>query len=104
MTGIGGRSIIGIIVFMAGLLIGSFINVCLYRIPRKQSIVSPGSACPSCGTRLKPADLVPVFSYIFLKGKCRYCKAKISPRYPLVELATGVVFLVVYVIIGIFVE
>jgi leader peptidase (prepilin peptidase) / N-methyltransferase len=77
------------LIFIAGLLIGSFLNVCIYRIPESRSIVSPPSSCPGCGRRLSPADLIPVFSYIFLKGRCRYCREKISPRYVIVELLTA---------------
>ena len=74
-----------ILVLVFGLVIGSFLNVCIYRIPRKESVVTVPSHCPDCNTKLKPYDLIPVFSYLFLKGKCRYCSAKISIRYPLVE-------------------
>ncbi len=63
-----------ILIFIYGLLIGSFLNVCIYRIPREESIIFPSSHCPNCGTSLKWYDLVPVLSYIFQKGgKCRYC-------------------------------
>lgn len=82
-----------IFVFILGLLIGSFLNVCIYRIPKEESVVFPSSHCMSCGNRLKPLDLIPVISYIFLRGRCRYCKAKVSLRYPLVEFMTGVTFL-----------
>ncbi len=75
-----------------GLFIGSFLNVCIYRIPRKESLVWPGSHCPGCGRPLKVIDLVPVLSYLFLRGKCRTCGARISPRYPIVELITGAAF------------
>ncbi|MEJ2697346.1 MAG: prepilin peptidase [Candidatus Sulfobium sp.] len=74
-----------IIVIAFGAVIGSFLNVCIYRIPRKQSIVFPSSRCPSCGTPIKPWDNIPVLSYIFLLGKCRSCGERISLRYPLVE-------------------
>jgi leader peptidase (prepilin peptidase)/N-methyltransferase len=77
-------------VFLLGLLLGSFLNVCIYRLPRGMSIVRPGSACPACGHALTAADLVPVFSYLWLRGRCRYCGARISPRYPLVEVATAI--------------
>ncbi len=77
------------VILVFGLLIGSFLNVCIYRIPRGESVVFPGSRCPYCGTRLKPADLVPVFSFLFLKGKCRYCGQPISWQYPLVEALTA---------------
>ncbi len=75
-----------------GLLIGSFLNVCIYRLPKEESIVSPPSHCGSCGHQLMPIDLIPVFSWLFLRGKCRYCGAKISIRYALVELLTGALF------------
>lgn len=78
------------ITFVFGLLIGSFLNVCIYRIPRHESIVFPGSHCTSCGASIKPYDLVPVVSYLILQGKCRSCKSPISPRYPIVELTTAV--------------
>ena len=87
-------------VFIVGLILGSFYNVCIYRIPKEESIAFPPSHCTNCNTRLKPVDLIPVFSYIFLKGKCRYCNDKISPRYALVELFTGIVFLGLYLKYG----
>lgn len=85
-----------VVTFILGLAIGSFLNVVIYRLPRKESLISPGSHCTSCGNKLKPIDLVPVFSYLFLKGSCRYCKEKISVRYPLVELATAAAFAGLY--------
>ncbi|ADQ05144.1 Prepilin peptidase [Caldicellulosiruptor owensensis OL] len=69
--------------------LGSFLNVCIYRIPRGESIVFPPSHCPNCNKKLKWCDLIPVLSYIFLKGKCRYCGHKISIRYPIVETLTA---------------
>lgn len=87
-----------------GLLLGSFYNVCIYRIPREESVAFPPSNCTSCNTRLKPLDLVPVLSYVFLKGRCRYCREKISPRYALVELFTGIAFLWLFLTYGITVE
>lgn len=83
-------------VCVLGLVIGSFVNVLIYRIPEGKSIATPPSGCMKCGTRLKPLDLVPVFSYIFLRGRCRYCGAAISPRYPAVELLTAVVYAVLF--------
>jgi len=94
----------GIFAFLLGLCVGSFLNVCVYRIPLEKSVISPPSHCTGCGTRLSFADLVPVLSYIMLGGKCRYCKAKISLRYPLIELLTGIVYLVIYLRYGISVE
>jgi len=78
--------------FVLGLVVGSFLNVVIHRLPRGESIVYPPSHCPSCGTRLGPRELVPVLSYLAQKGRCRHCGAKISPRYPLVELLTGALF------------
>jgi leader peptidase (prepilin peptidase)/N-methyltransferase len=75
-----------------GLLIGSFLNVVVYRVPAGRSIVSPPSACSSCGTEIKPYDNIPVLSWLFLGGKCRSCRSGISLRYPLVEAATGLAF------------
>ncbi len=75
-----------------GALIGSFLNVVIYRVPRKLSLVHPGSACPNCGASIRPIDNIPVLSWLFLRGKCRDCGAKISPRYPLVELGTALAF------------
>lgn len=80
-------------VFILGLLIGSFLNVCIYRLPLKESVVFPPSHCMHCGRRLAALDLVPVLSFLFLGGRCRYCKMHISPRYALVELLTGGLFL-----------
>lgn len=80
------------VVFIMGLVFGSFVNVLIYRIPLGKSIVTPTFACTSCGARLTARDLVPVFSYVFLKGRCRHCGERISPVYPLVELLTAVVF------------
>ncbi|ADQ45716.1 Prepilin peptidase [Caldicellulosiruptor kronotskyensis 2002] len=73
------------IVGTLGLVIGSFLNVCIYRIPRGESIIFPSSHCPNCGKRIRWFDLIPVLSFIILKGKCRYCKSPISPLYPAVE-------------------
>ena len=71
---------------IGGLVLGSFLNVCIWRIPRGESIVTPPSHCGACGARLRPLDLVPVLSYLCLGGRCRYCQARIALRYPLVEL------------------
>ena len=72
-----------------GLCIGSFLNVCIYRIPAQKSIVSPGSACPGCGTAIRFYDNIPLVSYLSLGGKCRQCQSPISFRYPLIEMLTG---------------
>lgn len=75
-----------------GLLIGSFLNVVVWRVPRGESLVSPPSHCPRCDTPIKPYDNIPVVSWLVLRGKCRHCHEPISARYPLVEAATGAVF------------
>lgn len=90
-----------LVVIVVGLLFGSFTNVMIARIPTGESIVAPPSHCPRCGQRLWALDLVPVFSWLFLKGKCRYCSESISIRYPAVELLTALLFLGVYIKWGI---
>lgn len=95
---------IKILIFIAGLCIGSFLNVCIYRIPLEKSIVLPPSGCPKCNKRLEAIDMIPVLSYIFLKGKCRNCKEPISIQYPIVELLTAVIWLVTYLRYGFTVE
>lgn len=90
--------------FIFGLLMGSFYNVVGMRVPLKESIAFPNSHCPKCKNQLKWFDLVPVFSYIFLKGKCRKCKTVISPIYPTMELATGLLFMAVYSAFGMSLE
>lgn len=89
-----------VVIFVFGLLIGSFLNVVIYRLPEGMSIATPPSHCPKCNHQLKPLDLVPVFSWLFLKGKCRYCAVKVSPRYALVELLTGILFAYTYLVFG----
>jgi leader peptidase (prepilin peptidase) / N-methyltransferase len=76
-----------------GLLVGSFLNVVIHRVPAGLSLVAPGSACPACGHAIRPYDNVPVLSWLALRGRCRDCEVGISARYPLVELATGCLFL-----------
>jgi leader peptidase (prepilin peptidase) / N-methyltransferase len=77
---------------LLGLLVGSFLNVVVWRVPRGESVVSPPSACPGCGHAIRPRDNVPVLSWLLLHGRCRDCGARISARYPLVELATALLF------------
>ncbi|MFI3115377.1 MAG: prepilin peptidase [Clostridia bacterium] len=92
--------ILYIAIFTMGTFIGSFLNVVIYRVPIKESIVFGRSHCTNCNTQIKNYDLVPIFSYLILKGKCRNCKSVISPRYAIVEFFTGVIFLIAFLING----
>jgi leader peptidase (prepilin peptidase) / N-methyltransferase len=83
-----------------GLMIGSFLNVVAYRLPRGESLVKPGSHCTTCGEAVKPWDNVPVLSWLMLRGRCRGCGERISARYPLIELATAVVFAAIAIVNG----
>jgi leader peptidase (prepilin peptidase)/N-methyltransferase len=85
-----------VLVFIFGSIVGSFLNVCIYRLPLGKSIVTPGSFCPQCGHSILSHDNIPFFSYIFLKGKCRFCKKRIPLRYFIVELITALMFLILY--------
>ena len=87
-------------IVLLGLIFGSFLNVCIYRIPKNQSLSFPPSHCTSCNSKIKAYDLIPVLSYICLKGKCRSCSEKISLRYPVIELLTGVLFGALYIEYG----
>ncbi len=89
-----------LIVFILGSTIGSFLNVCIYRIPAKISIIAPRSRCGSCGRTLSAIDMIPIFSWILLRGKCRTCGEKISPRYAIVEFITGLIFVWIFLIYG----
>jgi leader peptidase (prepilin peptidase) / N-methyltransferase len=82
---------------LAGMIVGSFLNVVAYRLPRGESLSRPRSRCPGCGAAIAPYDNVPVLSWLALRGRCRRCGEPISPRYPLVELATGVLYALVVV-------
>ena len=93
--------IFGVFFFLFGIVIGSFLNVCITRIPEEISIISPGSRCPKCGTPIKAYHNVPVFAWLWLRGKCRACGAAISLMYPLVELATGLLFVAAFLEYGI---
>jgi leader peptidase (prepilin peptidase)/N-methyltransferase len=77
-------------------MIGSFLNVCIYRLPEGKSIVSPPSSCGSCGHRLSYLDMIPVLGYIFFKGRCRHCKASYSIQYPLIEALNGLLYILVF--------
>jgi leader peptidase (prepilin peptidase) / N-methyltransferase len=83
-------------VFLFGAAVGSFLNVCIYRLPRSQSIVFPASACPDCGNRIAPYDNIPIVSFLLLRGKCRSCKGRISWKYPAVELINGLLTLALF--------
>jgi leader peptidase (prepilin peptidase)/N-methyltransferase len=85
-----------ILIFILGTIIGSFLNVCIYRIPQGQSVVFPPSHCTKCGEKLKAHHLIPLISYILLGGRCSFCKTKISVQYPLVELLTSFLFTVLF--------
>jgi leader peptidase (prepilin peptidase)/N-methyltransferase len=77
---------------VGGLIVGSFLNVVAWRLPRGESLVSPGSRCPGCGAPIRPYDNVPVLSWLLLRGRCRHCGTRVSARYPLVELATAALY------------
>ncbi len=81
-------------IFIIGIVFGSFYTLAVYRIPKKQDITHTHSYCPNCQHKLSFLDLIPLFSYIFLKGKCRYCKEKIRPRYFIIELISGLLFVI----------
>jgi len=98
------RRVIPLGAFLFGLIVGSFLNVCILRIPADKSIVLPASSCPKCGKAIAPYDNIPVLSWIFLGGKCRNCKTKISAMYPAVELLTGLLFLGCYLVFGLTVD
>lgn len=93
--------LVELFMLLLGLMVGSFLNVCIYRLPREESIVFPPSHCTACGARLKPLDLVPLLSYICLKRRCRYCGAKISPRYFILESINGLGWLGIAHYVGI---
>ena len=93
-----------ILIFILGLVVGSFNNVCIYRIPRNESIIYPASHCPKCHSPIKPIDNIPLLSYILLKGRCRNCGSKISIQYPVVELLTGLIYLIISLIYGLSVQ
>ncbi len=87
---------LGILVFIFGIMIGSFLNVVIYRIPKNENIAFPASKCQSCQTPLKWYHNIPIFSWIFLGGKCAFCKETIAKQYPIVEFITGIIFVVLF--------
>lgn len=86
---------------VSGLILGSFLNVVVHRLPRRESLVRPRSRCPGCGTTIAARDNVPVLSWVLLRGRCRCCRTAISPRYPILEGACGVLFVAVVVVEGV---
>lgn len=94
------ESIVYFLVLLYGLVIGSFLNVCIYRIPEESSVVFGRSHCMNCNTRLKWYELIPLFSYLMLLGKCRSCKSKISIQYPIVEALNGSLYVLVFYLYG----
>lgn len=87
---------IAVAIFVLGLIFGSFLNVCIYRLPRGLSVVAPRSACPNCKRMIAAYDNIPVASWLLLRGRCRYCQTPISPRYAVIELVTGALFVLCY--------
>jgi len=85
-----------ILVIIIGMIIGSFLNVCTFRVPNEESISYPPSHCSNCNHRLMPLDLIPIFSFIFLRGRCRYCKEKISFQYPIVEALNCIFYVIIF--------
>jgi len=94
------RPAFDLLALVMGLAVGSFANVCIHRIPLRQSVVTPPSRCPTCGARLRALDNVPVLSWLWLRARCRSCRAPISARYPLVEAANGLLYLGLAVVGG----
>ena len=84
------------IIFLLGSLFGSFLNVCIYRLPRKQSVVRPASHCPRCKKPVPAYFNVPIIGYLILRGRCHYCRERISARYPIVELLTGIILVMLW--------
>lgn len=89
-----------ILILIIGVVIGSFLNVCIYRIPKDESIAFPPSHCTNCKHNLNSFDLIPIISFILLGGKCRYCNKKISPRYPAIEAVNSILYLLIYLKFG----
>ncbi len=89
------------IIFLLGISIGSFLNVVILRLPRHESLIKSSSHCMTCGAKIRPIDLIPVFSWIFLRGKCHSCGEKISPRYPIVESLNGLLYVLTFAVLDI---
>lgn len=95
------NTIIYIMIFLYGIVIGSFLNVCVLRIPAGESIVTGRSHCDNCNNQIKWYDLIPILSYLILRGKCRYCKTEISIQYPMIEALNGFMYVLVFYCLGI---
>jgi leader peptidase (prepilin peptidase)/N-methyltransferase len=93
--------IVAVALVVVGLMVGSFLNVCIYRIPERRSVVSPRSRCAACDRALEWYENIPVVSYVVLRGRCRTCGARISLQYPIVELLTAALFVVEYYVVGV---
>ena len=93
-----------LIIFLYGIVIGSFLNVLIYRLPKKENIVTTRSHCMNCGYQLKWYDLVPIFSFLALGGRCRKCKTRISVQYPIIEALNGILYLIVFIRFGMSVD
>lgn len=93
---VAGSPLVGVAVFLFGLVVGSFVNVVIHRLPRGESVAFPGSHCPACDAPIRAYDNVPVLSWLILRGRCRACRAPISVRYPVIELANAVLWIAVY--------
>lgn len=89
------------VVFIFGICIGSFLNVVIIRLPRHESLIKRASHCMTCGTKIRPIDLIPVFSWLFLRGRCHSCGEKISPRYPIVESLNGIMYVLTFIVLDI---
>ncbi|MBE5962867.1 MAG: prepilin peptidase [Lachnospiraceae bacterium] len=96
--------VVYLMIFLYGIIIGSFLNVCIYRIPKKENIVTTRSHCMACGYQLKWYDLIPIFSFVILRGRCRKCGEKVSIQYPLIELANGVLWVLTFAFCGFQIE
>jgi leader peptidase (prepilin peptidase)/N-methyltransferase len=92
--------VISLFAFVFGAVVGSFLNVCIYRLPRSESIVFPASHCPGCGRVIRPYDNVPILSYLVLRGRCRTCGVRISPQYPVVELINALLTMFLFIKFG----
>ena len=96
--------ILSIIIFLYGIVIGSFLNVLIYRLPKHENIATKRSHCMECGYQLKWYDLIPLFSYLFLRGRCRKCGTRISIQYPIIEAVNGILYVLIFLRYGLTIE